>query len=116
MVDDLISRKTASEAITRLYHPEEAPLGLTIYGRAIWAAAIDMCRIRVAETSRAVIACKDCAYAQERHGALRCVYSAIDLDPDGFCNHGTPMYMKKPAQMDERVKKAIAEGEWSERE
>ena len=34
------------------------------------------------------ITCEDCAYSKREGNALRCPYSTVDLDPNGYCHRG----------------------------
>lgn len=35
-----------------------------------------------------VVWCKDCAHKRNEGPILRCPYSTVDLEPDGFCHRG----------------------------
>lgn len=35
-----------------------------------------------------VVRCKECNYKKEVNGVLRCPYSTVDLNPNGYCHRG----------------------------
>ena len=35
-----------------------------------------------------VVRCEKCAHKREENGVLRCPYSTVDLDPNGYCHRG----------------------------
>lgn len=35
-----------------------------------------------------VVRCEECAHKREENGVLRCPYSTVDLDPNGYCHRG----------------------------
>ena len=34
------------------------------------------------------VRCAECAHKREENGVLRCQYSTVDLDPNGYCHRG----------------------------
>ena len=60
------------------------------------------------------ITCEECGYKREENGVLRCPYSTVDLDPNGYCSRGIQMCMTTKTPMDENTKKVISEGEWGD--
>ena len=34
------------------------------------------------------ITCEECTHKREENGVLRCPYSTVDLDPNGYCHRG----------------------------
>ena len=35
-----------------------------------------------------VVRCEKCMHKREENGVLRCPYSTVDLDPNGYCHRG----------------------------
>lgn len=61
-----------------------------------------------------LVRCEECAHKREENGVLRCPYSTVDLDPNGYCSRGIQMCMTTKTPMDENTKKVISEGEWGD--
>lgn len=62
-----------------------------------------------------VVHCEACTHMREENGVLRCPYSTVDLDPNGYCSRGIKMWMTTKKPMDENTKKVISEGEWGDK-